>query len=323
MNGFFYHYLSFALTVLFSGALALSLTAFRKTENRSYRLLGMYFAVLLLAELLVRDMEVCGIMYTLLNRTFHVPTLPTALCYSIMSVMMAELARYCGGWNKRTLTVLCAVFFPLWFFSILMLENQSLFLKWLYILPYQLYTLGLSLGLLRQLRRADPPGDPNLQHLLLLTALFSVLILAEDSVAALFPSAKERQLSYRSVAENLLQVLYALHAMRFSARSLLRKENRLETPVPSPAAPDAIDGYARSVSLSAREQDVLALLLQGKNNREISAELGISQGTVKAHTHNIFQKSGAENRDGLAEAFRRHPYGGGTGKRESVETPLL
>lgn len=93
MNGFFYHYLSFALTVLFSGALALSLTAFRKTENRSYRLLGMYFAVLLLAELLVRDMEVCGIMYTLLNRTFHVPTLPTALCYSVMSVMMAELAR--------------------------------------------------------------------------------------------------------------------------------------------------------------------------------------------------------------------------------------
>ena len=311
MKGLFCHYLSFALTVLFSGALALSLTAFRKTENRLYCLLGTYFAVLLFAELLSRDMEVCGIMYTLLNRTFHVPTLPTALCYSVMSVMMAELARYCGGWNKRTLTVLCAVFFPLWFFSILLLENPSIFLGWLYVLPYQLYTLGLSLALLRQ-RRADPPGDPNLQRLLRLTALFSVLILVEDSVAALCLSAEEQRLSYRSVTENLLQELYALHAMRFSARALLRKEEHPETPVPSPAAPDAVDGYARSISLSAREQDVLALLLQGKNNREISAALGISQGTVKAHTHNIFQKSGTENRDGLAEAFRHHPYGGGT-----------
>lgn len=323
MNGLFYHYLSFFLAVLLSGALALTAAVFRKTGKRVYRLLSVYFTALLLAELFVRDVENQGKLYTLLAQTFHNPSLPTALCYSVMSVVLAELARYYSGWSKHTLTVLCAGFFPLWFFGILLVDTQSAFLDWLYITPYQVYTFGLSLALLRRQRRGGVPGDIRLRRLLILTAVGSVLIFVEDCAVVLIPEVAAPRLSYRNITENLLQMLYALHTIRFSVRLLTQKEEHPEPAAPSPAETDAVGEYARSVSLSAREQDVLALLLEGKNNREISAELGISQGTVKAHTHNIFQKSGAENRDGLAEAFRRHPYGGGTGKRESVETPLL
>ena len=35
VNSFFYHYLSFALTVLLSGALVLTILVFRKTGNRA------------------------------------------------------------------------------------------------------------------------------------------------------------------------------------------------------------------------------------------------------------------------------------------------
>ena len=323
MNGLFYHYLSFFLAVLLSGALALTAAVFRKTGKRVYRLLSVYFTALLLAELFVRDVENQGKLYTLLAQTFHNPSLPTALCYSVMSVVLAELARYYSGWSKHTLTVLCAGFFPLWFFGILLVDTQSAFLDWLYITPYQVYTFGLSLALLRRQRRGGVPGDIRLRRLLILTAVGSVLIFVEDCAVVLIPEVAAPRLSYRNITENLLQMLYALHTIRFSVRLLAQKEERPEPAVPPPVETDPVGEYARSVSLSAREQDVLALLLEGKNNREISAELGISQGTVKAHTHNIFQKSGAENRDDLAEAFRRHPYGGGTGKRESVETPLL
>ena len=149
-----------------------------------------------------------------------------------------------------------------------------------------------------------------------------MLIFVEDSAVAFFPAVATQYLSFRNISENLLQTLYALYAIRFSVRLLTQKEEHPEPAAPSPAATDAVGEYAQSILLSTREQDVLALLLQGKNNREISAELGISQGTVKAHTHNIFQKSGTENREGLTEAFRRHTAGGGTGKRESVETPF-
>lgn len=48
--------------------------------------------------------------------------------------------------------------------------------------------------------------------------------------------------------------------------------------------------------LSNREKDVFELLVQGKSNNEISKCLYISEGTVKVHIHNIYQKLGITNR---------------------------
>ncbi len=41
---------------------------------------------------------------------------------------------------------------------------------------------------------------------------------------------------------------------------------------------------------SAREKDVLALLLQGKSNKQFALALGISQSTVEFHLRNIYTK---------------------------------
>ena len=113
MNSFFYHYLSFALTVLLSGALVLTILVFRKTGNRAYQLMSVYFAVLLLAELFARDAEIRGVIYTLLAKIFHTPSLMTSLCYSTMVIALAELARtaaagtstrlrYCSPFSSRS-----------------------------------------------------------------------------------------------------------------------------------------------------------------------------------------------------------------------------
>jgi DNA-binding NarL/FixJ family response regulator len=51
--------------------------------------------------------------------------------------------------------------------------------------------------------------------------------------------------------------------------------------------------YAR---LSPRQQEVAALLLQGKSNKLIARNLDISEGTVKAHVSAIFQILGAKSR---------------------------
>jgi two-component system, NarL family, nitrate/nitrite response regulator NarL len=51
--------------------------------------------------------------------------------------------------------------------------------------------------------------------------------------------------------------------------------------------------YAR---LSARQQEVATLLLQGKSNKVIARNLAISEGTVKAHVSAIFQILGAKSR---------------------------
>ena len=48
--------------------------------------------------------------------------------------------------------------------------------------------------------------------------------------------------------------------------------------------------------LSQREVEVLRLVAQGKSNREIGEELGISEGTARRHVSNIYQKIGVNNR---------------------------
>lgn len=49
-------------------------------------------------------------------------------------------------------------------------------------------------------------------------------------------------------------------------------------------------------SLSDRQREVLAYLLQGKPNKTISEKMNISQNTVKAHLSGIFKILGAKNR---------------------------
>jgi two-component system nitrate/nitrite response regulator NarP len=53
-------------------------------------------------------------------------------------------------------------------------------------------------------------------------------------------------------------------------------------------------------ALTPRERAVAGLVAQGKRNREIAEELGISEGTVKIHLHRIYEKLGVGNRTELA-----------------------
>jgi DNA-binding CsgD family transcriptional regulator len=54
--------------------------------------------------------------------------------------------------------------------------------------------------------------------------------------------------------------------------------------------------HAPSLSLTARERQVLALAARRLKNREIGRELGIGEGAVKNHMTNILSKLSARNR---------------------------
>ncbi|MFJ8748023.1 response regulator [Streptomyces sp. NPDC102441] len=75
--------------------------------------------------------------------------------------------------------------------------------------------------------------------------------------------------------------------------------SRLISRVRAPAAP----GHE---SLSAREREVLRLVAKGTSNREIAAELFISEATVKTHLTHVFAKLGAKDRAAaVAVAYER------------------
>jgi two-component system nitrate/nitrite response regulator NarL len=56
----------------------------------------------------------------------------------------------------------------------------------------------------------------------------------------------------------------------------------------------AIESWLRG--LTPREYQVALLVGRGLSNKEVGRELGVSDGTVKLHMHNIFQKLGARSR---------------------------
>jgi DNA-binding CsgD family transcriptional regulator len=61
------------------------------------------------------------------------------------------------------------------------------------------------------------------------------------------------------------------------------------------------------VPLSAREKEVLALLVQGRATREIADTLCISYATVRNHLHTILRKLGVHNqRQAVKLALERH-----------------
>jgi len=70
---------------------------------------------------------------------------------------------------------------------------------------------------------------------------------------------------------------------------------------PAGAAP-ARDAGTALATLSAREREVMALLVQGLHNRRIAEELGISPRTVEVHKARVLDKLGVNN---VVELVRR------------------
>lgn len=80
---------------------------------------------------------------------------------------------------------------------------------------------------------------------------------------------------------------------------LLSEENPVQVAEPAADAP---------YRLTARQRDVLAQLQQGKANKIIAHELGMSESTAKVHIRNIMRKMGATNRTQAAfNALKLYP----------------
>lgn len=62
-----------------------------------------------------------------------------------------------------------------------------------------------------------------------------------------------------------------------------------------------------TTAVSKRERAVLAHLLDGLSNREISRELGISEKTVKNHLWKLYRKLGVRSRTQLFHSFLSAP----------------
>ncbi len=64
----------------------------------------------------------------------------------------------------------------------------------------------------------------------------------------------------------------------------------------------ALESSALPAGLSAREMEVLALIVKGQGNKQIAFQLGIAEHTVKNHVKNILSKLSVDDRTQAATA---------------------
>ena len=65
------------------------------------------------------------------------------------------------------------------------------------------------------------------------------------------------------------------------------------------------------VDLTPRQWQLIHLIAAGSTNRQIASRLGLSEGTVRTHCENIFQRLQVTNRvAAVAKAFSREAVGG-------------
>ena len=138
---------------------------------------------------------------------------------------------------------------------------------------------GSGLDVLRQLRAEKSPVK-----VILLTA-------AVDDAALLEAKAlKVRGIVLKnSDPAYLLECLDSVAAGRMWIDPELAKRSRkLAASIPV------------SLQLAPRERQLIAFVRKGLRNREIGEQLGVTEGTVKAYLHAIFEKLGVSNRTELA-----------------------
>jgi two-component system, NarL family, response regulator NreC len=67
------------------------------------------------------------------------------------------------------------------------------------------------------------------------------------------------------------------------------------------ALAESNQGYTRGTVLTAREQEVMRLLAEGRTVREVASELSLSVKTIEAHKLNLMRKLDIHNRASLVE----------------------
>jgi DNA-binding NarL/FixJ family response regulator len=61
--------------------------------------------------------------------------------------------------------------------------------------------------------------------------------------------------------------------------------------------------------LSARQREILEMVVEGLSNAEIAARLYLSESTIKQHLRAVYKVLGVRNRTQAAKAMREHAGG--------------
>jgi len=160
---------------------------------------------------------------------------------------------------------------------------------------------------LRWLTGVDPPGENEL------VASWARAVELFEAFGHVFEVARSRarlgavlRATGQAGAAGDVVALANTTARHLGAQPLLRELRSVGGTASTPAGSGTGGDSRRDEPLTAREHEVLALVAQGRSNKEIAGQLFISAKTVSVHVSNILAKLGAAGRtEAVAVARRR------------------
>lgn len=246
------------------------------------------------------------------NRMFlETPSVKTIYFVTLLGSLLYALHCVIPAFTLRQMGLLIAVYAAL-LICAPMISKDS-WMVFVYYFITQSFVIGISIWGLRTLRSKESSFDKGvLKRVFLYFLCMSTLILVEDSLVIFFLdklSGPWPKINNRNFFENLLYLGLSLPVFRYALTQIKYQDSPLDAPaspdnpIPEPPQRDLYE-FCLCYKLTEREQEILSLLLQSRSQQAISDALLIAPGTVKTHTHNIYQKTGSANRNQVIAKYQ-------------------
>lgn len=118
-------------------------------------------------------------------------------------------------------------------------------------------------------------------------------------ILSLYPDPEYVEKAFQSGAAGYLVKDYAQEELEMAIRSVLRGNAYISPAVASPILRNATRTTGGSTNLPQRQREILRLLADGANTKEIASALAISPKTVDAHRARIMRRVGVRDAAGL------------------------
>ena len=219
--------------------------------------------------------------------------------------------------KRLALRIVPAVGFVILSGAIVIILPEGQFKQWLFYSMRQVFLIWCLAYLLRRYwtstNEIEKTRMKRQEPLFLITIALTLGILVEDTFMMLVwnPEAVSATMlplyiSERNFCENFLMLAFAFFSLKESGETLrmrFKEPPTSENPTVQRHIDDLLPTFCERHGLTAREREILALVLQGKDNQNIASELQLALGTVKAHVHNILKKTDHASRQELARDF--------------------
>lgn len=319
MQTAFYLYTIFVILICIASG-TLSLAAYLTGHRRSYLYSMAFFVFYSLDLVIILQYEFIDPAHSSFVDLYYIidsPVLKTLLAVGALESLWLLVCDQFEEHRKALYLIPPAVYVAA-AALVLNLMPEGPLRQWTYYGLRQVFLAWMiAFWLCRYARLKDPDVRQHLHRyrmLVLIATVLVVCILAEDTYVIFCHSPTPDTpsevlllyLSERNFSENLLTLAFAVFCIRAAANTLSLRFQ--EPPIADSGdrmlhMEDVLPAYAMHHDLTAREREVLVLVVQGKDNQNIASELHLAVGTVKTHVHNIMAKAGCSNRQELIRDF--------------------